>query len=1013
MPPPSGSPGPHRARQNPRFAVPTALPVEVDRRHIYDRIERGGNAKVVLLVAPSGYGKTTALAQWARRQKTPVVWLRLNEEDKDPKTLLADLAQASTLAEVRMENWDRVSLLDANREQLTAALAEDLNAHTTDLTFVLDGGERLGSDAARALTNLITALGEGHRFLIAQHAASSFSAAPFLARGEGLLIPADELAFTAEDTRAAAQHFGTQNKTITVVHEQYQGWPAGVMLALYTHQAPTPVPGTVLVQELIDALPEDIGRVLPQLAVVNTWSVEEVQHLDIPLPAGWLDVVLRAGLPLTPLGGGKFAPHDVVREWLTEQLRQDVSLWRLLHLKVGQQAEANGQPYSAIQNYVRAGREDLAMRLAEELTPRWYRAADWLLVREALEDIPTSRLTPPLRSLLALALLETGEAERGRDLAQEQLRLAPTPTAHLALSLDAYRAGNMPLMIEHIEAGLAVATEQRDIIQLLRFKAAYLQSVRQLDAGLTAADEAVRRADAIGDVSLKIAALSVKAFILEQKEERDLALQEHQRAYLAGQQLGLTNRLMPIVDRLASLYLSKDRADEAAQLLEAYLTACERNYPLGVPVTQLRLAEVRHAQGRVDEGVQLARQAFDEFLRQQNFSIAADALMYFFYTELLWGQQASAVAAFDRLRLLMGEDREKLTSAAWISRLKMLAYLAYSNGQLEDALYHLDQATAETLEVYNVRHVLTEGLRAEIMRVRGQLDRTHADGLAQSLEGASEELAHVRMVHPHFEPLLREFIRRGWHAPLFKGVLQRCLTTPDQTLPPLQLHLSTLGRVSITLNGQNVRLGHVSAIEALVYRILHPQARQDELADRVWDGVDLKRARQSAHTARNTLNASFREAARASGVPFPADLILPGQGRRNPEWVINDAVQVTCDAQVILGRHEPREVLRLYGGPFLPDSKSEWVEHHREVVNRHVVRLLQEAAAQVEVQDPRTALAWLIKAADLAQTPEAFERVIALSRRMGEAVLTSAAEEALRSLAAGQVATLSRLYSLN
>ncbi|GMA17768.1 AAA family ATPase [Deinococcus metallilatus] len=1013
MLPPSGSSGERRMRQNTRFVVPTALPVELDRSHVHALISRGVNAKVVLLVAPSGYGKTTALAQWARQQTLPVIWLRLNEEDRDPKTLFTDLAQASALARVRMETWDRVSLLDLSREQLIAALATDLNAHDTDLTFILDGGEHLGSDAARALTNLLTELGKGHRVLIAQHEASPFNAAPFVARGEGLLISANNLAFTPEDTRAAARQFGAQDQASTAVQQQYQGWPAGVMLALHTQQSSMPVPATALVQEVVNTLPPEVRQVLPYLAVLSTWSAEEARSLSIPLPVGWLDAVLRAGLPLTPLGEGKFAPHDVVRELLTRQLKQDLDLWRVLHFKVGQQAEAQGQPYSAVRHYVQAGREDLAMRLAEELVPRWYRAADWLLAREALEPIPNVQLTAPLRSILALALLETGETERGRELAQEQLRSLPTPTAHLTLSLDSYRTGDLPAMIQHIEAGLALATEQRDVIQLLRFKAAYLQGVSRIDEGLAVADEAVQRAEAMGDASLKIATLSIRAYILEQKQERELALRDHERAYQAGQQLGLTNRLMPVVDRMALLYVGKDRITEAVQLLESFLIACERNYPIGVPTTQRRLAQVRHAQGKTDDGVVIARQAFEELLRQENPNTASDALVYFFYTEVLRGQKLEATLAFDRIRVLLGEEKSKLSTISWIRNREANAYLSYVDGRLDDALNYLDEAITENLKVYNVRNVLSELLKAEIRRREGRLTRSDADAVLEALQKRPEDVAEVRMVHPHFEPLLREFVKQGWSTSVFRSLLERCLMTAESAAPQVHLELTTLGRVKAAVNDQEIRLGHVSAVEALVYRVLHPTARQDQLADEVWGGADLKRARQSGHTARSTLNASFREAVKSLGIPIATDLILPSQGRRNPEWVLNTAVQITCDALTIVESRDPKEVLRLYGGPFLPDSASEWAGHYREVIHKHVVQVLHEGAAHVEPHDPQTALAWLVKAADLAQTPEAFERVVRLSRQMGESALTRAAEQAIHSLKAGEVAILSRLYSLN
>ncbi|PNY79246.1 hypothetical protein CVO96_20225 [Deinococcus koreensis] len=578
--------------------------------------------------------------------------------------------------------------------------------------------------------------------------------------------------------------------------------------------------------------------------------------------------------------------------------------------------------------------------------------------------------------------------------------------------MDAYRAGDLPSMLQHIEAGLALATEQREVIQLLRFKAIYLHGAGQIEEGLAAATEATRRAETVGDASLKIAALSVRAYILEQRQERDLALRDHERAYQAARQLGLTNRLMPIVDRMARLYVAKGRVDEAGEVLEDFLLSCEKSYPLGIPITQRALAHVRHVQGRTSDGVQLARDAFEGLLHQENATAALSTLDYFFYTELLSGQQAEAVKAFNRVQILTGQDKSKLDVTTWTKIRLIRAYLAYVDGGLRDALAFVQEVIDEDWKTHSTRNILAELLKAEILRRESRLGRSEASTVAEALRERPEDVADVRMVHPHFEPLLREFVKRGWSADVFQHLLDQCASTANAA-PRLRLHLTTLGRVQATLNDQEIRLGHVSAVEALVYRVLHPTARQDELADEVWGGADLKRARQSGHTARSTLNGAFREGAKLLNMPLAADLIRPSRGRRNPEWVFNDSVRISCDALAILESSDPREVLRQYGGTFFVDSTSEWVTHYREVIHKHVVQVLHEGATLTESSDPHTALAWLVKAADLAQTHEAFERVMTLGRRMGEAALSRAAEQAIYALKAGEVTTLSRLHSLN
>jgi hypothetical protein len=49
---------------------------------------------VIVLAAPAGYGKTTALRQWVTTGRRPVGWASLNPSDDDPVRLAGRLARA-------------------------------------------------------------------------------------------------------------------------------------------------------------------------------------------------------------------------------------------------------------------------------------------------------------------------------------------------------------------------------------------------------------------------------------------------------------------------------------------------------------------------------------------------------------------------------------------------------------------------------------------------------------------------------------------------------------------------------------------------------------------------------------------------------------------------------------------------------------------------------------------------------------------------------------------------------
>ena len=57
----------------------------VARPRLRERLGRGAEAKLTLISAPAGFGKTTLLAEWladAARDHRPIAWLSLDESDR-------------------------------------------------------------------------------------------------------------------------------------------------------------------------------------------------------------------------------------------------------------------------------------------------------------------------------------------------------------------------------------------------------------------------------------------------------------------------------------------------------------------------------------------------------------------------------------------------------------------------------------------------------------------------------------------------------------------------------------------------------------------------------------------------------------------------------------------------------------------------------------------------------------------------------------------------------------------
>jgi LuxR family transcriptional regulator, maltose regulon positive regulatory protein len=73
--------------------IPKALRNELERAALLERLH-GSEAGLICLIAPSGFGKTTLLAQHARSSGERTVWISLTEDDCDAVALAQAMRDA-------------------------------------------------------------------------------------------------------------------------------------------------------------------------------------------------------------------------------------------------------------------------------------------------------------------------------------------------------------------------------------------------------------------------------------------------------------------------------------------------------------------------------------------------------------------------------------------------------------------------------------------------------------------------------------------------------------------------------------------------------------------------------------------------------------------------------------------------------------------------------------------------------------------------------------------------------
>src|SRR5690606_8356433 len=78
-----------------KLRIPPPPHHQLHRTALIEVIERDvPRFRVTSVSAPAGYGKTTLLAQWARRSDIPVAWVSFGEDDNDVERVLRYMVAA-------------------------------------------------------------------------------------------------------------------------------------------------------------------------------------------------------------------------------------------------------------------------------------------------------------------------------------------------------------------------------------------------------------------------------------------------------------------------------------------------------------------------------------------------------------------------------------------------------------------------------------------------------------------------------------------------------------------------------------------------------------------------------------------------------------------------------------------------------------------------------------------------------------------------------------------------------
>lgn len=464
-----------------RAPLPPTAPVR--RRVLTDRLAScTGEARLTVLEAPAGSGKTTALACWIEECSPRHAWLALDPRDNRPRYFLRHLIRAcESLVPGLAQGLDERLAGSEGREEILTEASHRFEELDETAVLIIDDYQFIENHEVHAyVTRLLSDAPPTLHLVIASREAPPLPLGRLRVQGSLAEIGPSDFRFRDEEASQLVRSISGRElepDDLSVLNRRTEGWVAGIQLAALSLRASKRPDRFVaaftgdhrhildfLIEEVWSHLDDALREHLMRLSLVPRFTADLCDALGCGSDGREvLHEIDRANLFLVPLDDERrwYRFHHLFGELLRQQAERSGLDTEKIHGRAADWFREQGLDEDEFEQRFHARDWDAFIRLAVQRSRDiWaYPPDDW--IQEALLQIPDEDAArhPDFLNLLVLYLISTGNM-KGAVL---KLQLLDDATAGAAPAvrapLLAIRSFLLAIWGDHTDLALSLADQ--------------------------------------------------------------------------------------------------------------------------------------------------------------------------------------------------------------------------------------------------------------------------------------------------------------------------------------------------------------------------------------------------------------------------------------------------------------------------------------------------------------------------------------------------------------------------